>query len=47
MLGQLTKQLTEGSELADGPYASAVQDAFSGPSSPTAASASASSCSDR
>jgi Rod binding domain-containing protein len=30
MLGTLTKQLTEGSELADGPYASVVQDAFSG-----------------
>jgi hypothetical protein len=30
MLGTLTKQLTEDSALADGPYASAVQDAFSG-----------------
>jgi hypothetical protein len=30
MLGTLTKQLTEGGELEDGPYASAIQDAFSG-----------------
>ena len=30
MLGTLTKQLTEDSSLADGPYASAVQDAFAG-----------------
>jgi hypothetical protein len=30
LLGTLTKPLTEGSDIGDGPYADAVQDAFTG-----------------